>query len=714
MADEKFTRQVPFFRLLVPYISGIVMGLSFGIPFSQLHLSLLLVVLFLLYMASLFFSSKWQHRWVTGVVVMAFLFLAGIVCTSNHKGSSVIKEGKNQEVIIRLLEPVEERASNYRTLGEVEWQRIDNVWIPIGERVMLYFSSKDTLMATLRYGSIVAARSSFSAIPEALNPYQFDYRDYLAKKGIYRTAFIQSGEWLVTGIDVNPLISFAYRLRGILLNLYESVGIGGGNLAVLSALTMGYKSLLDDETKRVFSTSGAMHILAVSGLHVGIFYATISAFLFFLGRIRRGRVVKSFIIIGLLWFFAIFTGFSPSVIRATLMFTLVVAGTAFSRKTNIYNTLSASAFVILAINPMLITEVGFLLSYFAVMSIVFFYPHIYGLLYVKNRWLDKIWALVAVSAAAQIGTFAISIYYFHQFPNYFIFTNLYAIPLASIVLYLSVGLILVAPLPFVAAGVGWLLDKTLLVLNMLVKFTDSLPHSVTTGLSITPSQTVVVILAVVLLAVFLESKRYAVQMGFFICVLLFFVENGYSHIQRDRQQEMVVFCVKQKSVIGFTRGEVFTLLHDGLSENPWDQYAFNLEGYMNKKGLFRGKKMTHIGFENASDGYDNGLSVLNSRYGLWVSFAGSSIFIPIGNSLNDMNAANPMAVDLLLISNKSKADLAKILQLFHPKQIVIDSSIPPWKHDDIAYLLLQKGIPFHFVEKQGAFILNMENDAKKT
>ena len=312
-------------------------------------------------------------------------------------------------------------------------------------------------------------------------------------------------------------------------------------LAVLSALTMGYKVCW---TMKPNGFHIWCHTLAARNSCGRHSTQLLPSFLF--GRIRRGRVVKSFIIIGLLWFFAIFTGFSPSVIRATLMFTLVVAGTAFSRKTNIYNTLSASAFVILAINPMLITEVGFLLSYFAVMSIVFFYPHIYGLLYVKNRWLDKIWALVAVSAAAQIGTFAISIYYFHQFPNYFIFTNLYAIPLASIVLYLSVGLILVAPLPFVAAGVGWLLDKTLLVLNMLVKFTDSVPHSVTTGLSITPSQTVVVILAVVLLAVFLESKRYAVLMGFFICVLLFFVENGYSHIQRDRQQEMVVFCVKQR------------------------------------------------------------------------------------------------------------------------------------------------------------------------
>jgi competence protein ComEC len=636
---------------------------------------------------------------------MLFLFIAGITTTSNYKGFSIIKEGANKEIILRLLEPTEGRSSSYRAVGKVEWQLSDGIWIPINEKVMLYFSVTDTSAAQLKYGSILAAKATFASIPGALNPYQFDYREFLARKQIYRTAFVPSDNWILTGIKGNPLLSFAFSLREKLLNLYCRVGIEGENLAVLSALTMGYKSLLDEETKRVFSTSGAMHILAVSGLHVGILFATISAFLFFLGRIRRGRFIKAAILIGFLWFFAIFTGLSPSVIRAALMFSLVIIGTAYTRKTNIYNTLSASAFIILSVNPILITEVGFLLSYFAVLSIVFFYPHIYGLIYVKSRWLDKVWVLVAVSVSAQIGTFAIGMFYFHQFPNYFIFTNLYAIPLAFFVLYLSIALIVFSPIPIMAMGIGWLLDKTLLLLNVLIRFTDSLPYSTTTGVSISSTQMIMIFSAIILFAVFLEGRKYSVLLGSMACLFVFFIENAYISLQLDRQHEMVIFNVRQRSVIGFTHGRNFTLAVNQSAENPWESYAYNIDGYINRKRLLTDKNILLLDSQEVNSIQIKGLITERNSFGTWFNYLGYTIFVPQGDELSDMVAQTPLDIDILILGSKSNVGLDKLFKLLNPTLVIVDSSVPRWKLDDMKTILSQQGVLYHIVERQGAYVL---------
>ncbi len=705
MAENIASRQVPFFRLLIPFIAGIVISLHFTLPFSQLQFLYALVILLALYLFSILFPSVWQYRWIPGAIVLLFLFFAGITITSNYNGFSIIKEGDNREIIIRLLEPTEGRTSSYRAVGKVEWQLSDGAWLPVNEKVMLYFSVADSSAADLKYGSILAAKATITSIPNALNPYQFDYKEFLARKQIYQTAFVQSENWILTGIKGNPLLSFAFSLRQKLFDLYCRVGIEGESLAVLSALTMGYKSLLDEETKRIFSTSGAMHILAVSGLHVGILFATISAFLFFLGRIRRGKIIKAAILIGFLWFFAIFTGLSPSVIRAALMFSLVIIGTAYTRKTNIYNTLSASAFVILSVNPMLITEVGFLLSYFAVLSIVFFYPHIYGMIYIKNRWIDKAWVLVAVSISAQIGTFAIGLFYFHQFPNYFIFTNLYAIPLAFLVLYLSIGLIVFSPIPIMAMAIGWLLDKTLLLLNTLIRFTDSLPFSTTTGVSISSTQMIILFSAIILFAFYLEGRKYFALLGSLACLLAFFVEDAFISLQLDRQHEMVIFNVRQSSVIGFTQGRDFNLAVNESIQNPWESYAFNIDGYVNRKRLQPNKELILLDSPGISSMQVKGINTERSHFGTWITFMGYTIFIPHGDKLSDMVAQIPLSIDILIMGNRSQVELDKLFKILNPALVVVDSSIPRWKLDDIKTFLSQQGIQYHIVERQGAFVL---------
>jgi competence protein ComEC len=699
-------RQVPFSRLLLPFVAGILIALYFHIPLTPFQGTLTLLVFLSLTLISYFINFGWKYRWIYGIFISLFLVFAGIVLTLGYQTKSKLPDNSEAEMLVRILEPLEFRTSSQRALAQVTMIFQDDVWTHVGEKVMLYFSASDSLAQSLSYGSVLAISSKLSAPPEPLNPYQFNYREYLAKKQIHRVAFVPHDSWLLVNHQSNWLLSGAFNLRNRMLSLFQRVGIGGENLAVLSALTMGYKSLLDQETRRVFSASGAMHILAVSGLHVGILFSTLSAFLFFLGRIKRGKLVKAFILISFLWLFAIFTGLSPSVIRASLMFSLVIGGIAFSHSTNIYNTLSSSAFVILAINPMLITDVGFQLSYMAVISIVFFYPHFYKIIFIKNKWIDKIWVLICVSLAAQLGTFVLGLFYFNQFPNYFLLTNLYAIPLAFAILYLAIALIILSPIPFIAAGVGWLLDMTLSLLNFLIRFTEQIPFSTSSAISISTSQAIFLLTAIVFLALYLEYKKTKFVLGVLVFCLIFFIEQAYKSTILMSNYETIVFGQRQSTLVGFKEGNNFVLsTSDTLDLENWDNYSFSISGYLNKKGIGASKTIISIGEDISNLSAASGLVSQSNLVGQWYFFNNRSILIPLGEDYKYLDADSPFPVDMLLITNQPNIDLNRLLTLVNPTVIVVDATLPPWLLKSIEDELGALGIEYHLISKQGAYIL---------
>jgi competence protein ComEC len=264
-----------------------------------------------------------------------------------------------------------------------------------------------------------------------------------------------------------------------LLDIFRRFGIAGDEFAVLAALTVGYTDALQPDLRASYSATGAMHILSVSGLHVGIVYVVIAFLLGFLDKSVRKKILKAVLIVSFLWIYAFITGLSPSVVRSTLMFTFVAVGAALERKTHIYNTVFMSAFFMLLVNPDFLFDVGFQLSYAAVLSIVFFQRPFSNLLPVNNKLLRWLRDLLTVSVAAQLGTMPFTLYYFHQFPNYFLLTNLVAIPLSTIVIYLAMLLLLVSFVPYLSVGVAFLLKGSLWLLNYLIVWIENLPHALT-------------------------------------------------------------------------------------------------------------------------------------------------------------------------------------------------------------------------------------------
>ncbi len=698
-------RQVPFFRLLLPFVVGIIISLYIEMSFSPLFFSLLLLLLFVVAIIVHFAKPGWTYRWVFGSIVAVFLLVAGYAITQSNLSNTSALADVEQNVLLRVVEAPEIRNTSIRVLAQINVHKSGEGWSTIREKTLLYFSVDDSLAQKLKYGDLLALKASFTIPPNVLNPYQFDYANYLMKKGIYRVAFVKSANWIRIGSTSHWLYSAAHNLRGSLLSLFKGVGIENDNLAVLSALTMGYKSLLDQETKRVFSASGAMHILAVSGLHVGILFTTLSAFLFFLNRVKRGKLIKASILIVFLWFFAVFTGLSPSVIRASLMFSLVILGTAFSHRISIYNTLSASAFVILAINPMLITEVGFQLSYFAVVSIVFFYPYIYGLLYIKNGWVDKVWTLISVSLAAQLGTFVLGIFYFNQFPNYFLLTNLYAIPLAFIILYLAIALICLAPIPFADHAIGWTLDHALSILNYLVRVTEALPHSITSGISITAVQALTLSLAVVVFALLLEYRKLVYAQIVLFLLIVFFAHRAYHFTQQSHQGEVVVFAQNKSSLIGFRRGHKLILVtSDTLNTSTArERIRYSIDGYVTNVGV--GEQFEIVNLSQIDRGLTpNALSSMENELGYWFLFNGQTVLVATGKNLKNHRAEIPLNIDILVVCDKTTPNIPHLLSLVNPRVIVVDQTVQLWQLPRIQDNVAQSQSELYIVNQKGAYV----------
>lgn len=694
-------KEVPFFRLIIPLLLGIASQYWLNLlPFSLWNYS---VVLFLLALTLISFlmASHWRFRWIFGCSINLFLFFFGAIITIKQPISDKLVVGRSNNAIIYLLDNPQVRTKSVRVEAEVRFLNANYSWWSTNEKMLVYFDLKDTLASNLCYGSLLAVNFVPQPVPAPGNPNQFDFKKYLSDRGVNYTAYIKPEGWVHIGNDGLAIKKKALLLRDKLVLLFKSFGLSGNELAVASALTLGYQDLLDDELRQVYSSSGAMHILSVSGLHVGILYVLLSFLLSFLNRNTLARALKALVLLSFLWFFALLTGLPPCVQRSALMFSFLVVSDFFKRKSNIYNTLAASAFVLLVINPYNLLDVGFQLSYLAVISIVFFYPYIYKLIYVKNWALDKIWSLVAVSIAAQFGTFSISLFYFNQFPNYFLLANLIAIPLSTIALYLSVLLILVSPFNIIANFVGKVFSISVSMLNHGLEYVEKLPYSVSDGIHITALQMFIILGATITLSIYLTTKRYKY---IFIALSLFIVFLGLnlgSYIKKEKSKEFIVFNINKKSLIGFRVSNDVLFIDEDSSRNQFtDKYNFFIKGYLSSMGAIRDYKVIRPQFnemirnQSFEIKHRQGVSIIN--------FINKTIVIPFNKTLDKYSSNHRLSVDYLIINRNYPV---RIFDFFQPKMVIIDSSVPKNELADILLKCKLEDQPYYVTSLQGAFSL---------
>jgi competence protein ComEC len=564
----RFFNEAPFVRLLLPFILGIIAGVYFLQNQMLLVVCSYISILILIAVIGVKSHSKaYKYSWLGGLAINAVLFFLGAQLTLNK--TEILSAihftkhtGPGKYVIAELAEPSVEKEKTLKCIFRIrKVETADGVDNTDGKG--LIYLQKDSLAQSLKYGDEIMFPADFKEISPPQNPGEFNYKRYLSFHNIYHQQYVAADKWSMLYINNgNALMSCVYKIRNSLLNKLKVHELKGDEYAVGAALILGYSDKLDAEIMNAYASTGTLHVLSVSGLHVGLVYVVFNFLLGFLERFKRGKLLKGILIIVLLWAYAALTGLSPAVLRATAMFSFVVLGQSLRRTTNIYNTLAVSCFVLILFNPFLIFDVGFQLSYLAVLGIVFLQPLIYNWWYINNWLLDQIWKITSVSIAAQLATLPVSLFYFHQFPNYFLLSNLIVIPVSTIVIYTGILVFALGNVPLLGALLGKTLNYLLLFLNGSVKFMEHLPYALWQGISISIIEVGVIYLLMILGIIYLLKKWFSLLVASLITLIILLAINLSEKVGHLNQQKLIVYNIPHTSAIDIIRGDTNYFISD--------------------------------------------------------------------------------------------------------------------------------------------------------
>lgn len=704
-------KQIPFLRLVIPLIAGILFSLYvYRIDNNDILYIVILASIFLLviFNSLKLFYSNYGIRWLFGVLINISLFFTACLLVNNKLSGLENSDKYSAGYIIGTInERPDEKEKIIKTIVDVEAINQNEQWEETSGKILMFFQ-KDSNSLALEIGDRIIFKPNISDIRNSGNPSEFDYEKYLMFHLISQQSFLKTSDWKKIDSKNNTIKVFAEKIRDKFLSILKSNGLTGSEYSVVSALTVGYKNELDNNIKRAYSSSGAMHVLAVSGLHVGILFVIFSNILFFLKKIKQGKVLKSIILLILLWSYALITGLSPSVLRATTMFTFVIIGQSLNRPTNIYNSITASAFVLIIFNPLIITEVGFQLSYLAVIGIIYFQPKIYKLLYFKNYLIDKIWALVSVSLAAQISTTPISLYYFHQFPNYFIVTNIVVIPIVTIVIYIALILFVLSGIEVVSFWIGKTLEFVVKILNESAIFIEKLPYSLSENISISLNQTILLYLLIILFSAYIyQFKKKYLFSAFATIVLILSLEVFYK-VENVFQRKLIVYNVNKQSAINIIDGNENLLISSfsanedmsklvNLTKNNWLNLGLDKEKHisintLDKKFLFTNNLIVN-----------NTNAIIFDRY---IGFYKNRILVA-NKDFKIPQFENRVKINYLVITNNSIKNVEDLNKSIETDIVILDSSNSVKYSEYITEFCKKNNILCHNTKINGAFVVDL-------
>ena len=670
--------EVPFLRLILPFSLGILLGFA-----TQLERDFLIVVFIFLLMAIcadliLKISSKFSREWIYGIILQLILFVSGLIVVDLKRSASDYRDhlNGNDLIIADLVEFPEEKPNTYKAIARVRAVKNQGSWKQTGGRCLIYFR-KDDNSVKLIPGDRVVFISGFSEIPFNGNPYEFNYKKYMHRHRVFKQIFLETESWEKIGENKgSPLLLAGVKMQNHLFQKYREYGMKDDVLEVAGALTLGLREKLGDEIKQSYRVSGAVHILAISGLHVGILYVVLFYSLSFLKKTRYGKIVMVLVILCALWFFALLTGLSPSVLRASTMFSFVLIGQSLRRHSNVYNSLAISAFILLFINPSLIYNVGFQLSYCAVLGIVILQPRLHNLMRSRFWLVDKISGLVAVSIAAQLATFPLSLYYFHQFPVYFWLTNIIVIPLTTLILYFGFLFFLFSVQPLVAGFIGKVQALLISGMNVSVETIRELPLSIIDGINISEAESIILYCIVIFTSLLFIRKKGAFFLPVLGSVFLLLSINLFQLYEVLRQKSAVLYNINGVTAINFIDGRTSYMVYDSGEKNIENQLNYYTENHMIASGI---KKAVMFSLASVSEDrtvfQDNSLFI----YKGFISYNNLHFFIYFDNFQSAFNDGKKVNVDYLIYSNPDGMNVSDLKKGIAFNKLIISSMIPEWK-----------------------------------
>lgn len=653
---SEITAKIPFLRLLIPVIIGIVVNECIPDFYSALFFSLTGLFVMLL---SFFISpnNEFQYRWFFGAGLFIFIFSL-ITFQYQHFTDQTSLAHLSENVSWKgvVLDIPQQKPRSIQSNIELTY--------PVNKKVVLYLE-KNAKSVTLQPGEEIIFQAKIQPFKNFGNPDDFDYVRFMRIKGFAGSAYVPTHQWEKTGKAVKSIYTFSQHFRAKVLNFYKSFELSPDEYAFIAALTLGYKADLSDNLQDAFRASGTAHVLAVSGLHVGVIYLIINFLFSFLGNSGKKYIFRQGFIVLFLWGYVFLTGLSVSVIRAAIMLSFLCFGKAFHRQGFSYNTLAASAFFILLFNPMSFFDVGFQLSFVSVFAILFFKPKLDHFFYTPTHpFTRKVRDLSTLSLSAQLGVFPLVLHYFGTFPTYFFMTNLVIVPLISLAIFAILPVILfsgLSPCGFIVFHYlfqlgKWLLNKLIGLIIHLVYVFESLPYAQFTDGYISLLQVILIFIVLFAFSLYMQRRRVNYLYVGLGAILVFLFTNTYS-IVNDTPDKVVVYNRPGVS-------EVFIILNKKAM--PVTAENNSVVPYSSKKILKLSQNIFHSNVPNKT-----------------------------------------FPVDFLILSHDNSFSMTTLNSFFLPDTVVLDSSLSLYAVKRITGECQRLHIKVHDVSQMGSFSINL-------
>jgi competence protein ComEC len=559
---------LPFIKLTIPFVIGIIFELIFPI-LGPFYLTLLILIIGIFFLLVRFKSSLGIHRY-TGLSMLVFMFCLGGLLTynanpRNHK-FNLETAGLHGHYLLEAKDPPQEKSKSYKIICKALFKiGVKNKKIPINEKVIIYLSKQ---MDMPQPGDRFMVKCHFKGFADPENPFQFNYKKYLKWQGIHYQAKVNKPEYLHLLSSNSYSFSKHISYKGIqyLRKLFNEQIKDKRALAVVEALIFGYKDDLPKALIDAYAHTGTLHVLAVSGLHVAIVFLLLSKALWFLNKGKFGLWTKTIVVILFIWAYCILTGMSPSILRAGIMISVYLVGKALDRQVYIFNTIGFTACFILALDPLSIMNVGFQLSFLAVIGIVYLQDYLMPIWRPNHWFLKQIWSLLVISFCAQLATFPLTLFYFNQFPNYFLLSNLVIIPISTLILYSGIGMVLVSHFNIGLYIFSRLTENLVEFLNRMVLLFEKLPFAYTDGIKFNLMQVILLYICIGILILWLINKNRRNLMFSLVCLIWIVAISVIDTIKMQSKKRVVFFNVPNQKAILISNGRKSLILLDSLSE----------------------------------------------------------------------------------------------------------------------------------------------------
>jgi competence protein ComEC len=684
-------KRAPFIRMMAPLLAGIVFQRILNIYIEITWTCILLSSACLCFFSYLKLRTKFKWYWTSGIFIQVIFFSLGALLLHyrdiSNSGFFIGKHYTDKAVLLlQIEEPLSEKPNSFKAVASLHWMANGFTSQKVKGNVIIYFKKNKFIRQQVAYGSRIIVLKGLERIRNSGNPGAFDYETYCHFQDIYYQVYVDSTSFTLLKENHGNLFNkILYKGREKVVDIIRENIKGDKEAGLAEALLIGYKDDLDKSLVQAYSNMGVVHIVAISGLHLGLIYWLLGLMLKPLEKKKSLRWLQLLLFISGLWLFSLLAGAGPSVVRSAVMFTFIIIGKGFSKKAIALNSLAASAFLLLCYNPYWIWDIGFQLSYLAVWSLIVFMQPIYRLVFLQNKILDVVWQMNAVTISAQILTVPVSIYYFHQFPNLFLLTNMIAVPLSSIIVVGEIFLCCGSFFPYLPLHIGAILKYLILLMNGFVLSMDRLPFALWTGILINFSQVLLLYTAIAFFTGFIAYRNKKHFVSFLLTLLIFACISFWSNWNAKQQCIIIVYNAGRFTAIDFVEGKrTFFVVDSELIDNK------NMIDYQvnPSRSLFRIQQIENIEKSSGKNEF---------------VFGNQEIFMADGRAISNAGTF----LDLLILASNKPLNPDDFLKHHICKRVIADASISVRNTASWREACIKRKILFHSVRESGAFLLRI-------